>query len=336
MLTSFCIRYIVTLYMKTYLKKLITISALVTFLIVNISSSKAQNYGDYNDTTSINSCINLSFNLKFRSKDLNTNGEVSDLQSFLQDKGYLSSDPTGFFGRLTENAVQSYQSGKGFAATGFVGQYTREQIKSDSCRGGLPGPIACTMEMRYCLNGQPMQRDFTTCRWKEELCSNQSNLQDYNINLSIYSSNLNKYLTKNNSGYFDATDVDGNTSFQISTSNNQSNNIMCSTQSKTNDGYYSNISSSMNFSQNYDRNGTGLDYYKVSCGDGINSKRVEQEFIVETRYPTQNNINYCPIGQSINYMYRNGCVCPLGTNEVNTSGSGYTGWFTFQCNYIYR
>lgn len=299
------VRCIVNVHMKNYIKKLISSIILpVLFIVVTINNSEAQSYGDYDNSTNINSCINLNFNLKFRSKDTNTNGEVSDLQSFLQDKGYLNSEPTGFFGRLTESAVKSYQSSKGLASTGFVGQYTREQIRNDTCRGVTPGPIACTMEMRYCSNGQPMQRDLNTCRWKEELCGGQSNLQDYNISLSIYSSNLNKYLTKNNFGYFDATDVDGNTNFQISTSNNQFNNIMCSTQSKTNSGYYSNISSSMNFSQNYNKNGIGLDYYKISCGDGVNTKRVEQEFIVETKSPTQNNIN-CFDGY---YIYRPECV----------------------------
>lgn len=323
--------------MKNYIKKLMTTFAIVSaFLIININNSTAQNYGDYNNPVNTSSCVNLSYNLSYRSKDVNTNGEVSDLQSFLQDKGYLSSDPTGFFGRLTESAVKSYQSLKGLANTGYVGQYTRAKISEDSCRGSVPGPIACTMEMRYCSNGQLMQRDLNTCRWKEEFCAGQSNLQDYNISLSIYSSNLNKYLTKNNYGYFDATNVDGNTNFQISTSNNQSNNIFCTTQSKTNNGYYTNIFSSLNFSQSYDRNGVGLDYYKVSCGDGVNTKRVEQEFIVETKSSYQNNINYCPIGQSIDYNYRNGCVCPPGTSEINNSIYGYSGMFTFECSYGYR
>ena len=77
------------------------------------------------------------------SRDSKTNGQVSDLQGFLQDAGYLYSDPTGYFGLLTRKAVESFQSANGITPNGLVGPYTRAKIKEVSCNGmtvPLPTP----------------------------------------------------------------------------------------------------------------------------------------------------------------------------------------------------
>ena len=93
------------------------------------------NTGDYDsdNNSSSNTCFNLNRNMKYLSKDANTGGEVSDLQAFLQDKGYLSQDPSGYFGKVTLEAVKRYQAFEGLDQTGYVGIMTRAKIKIRSC-----------------------------------------------------------------------------------------------------------------------------------------------------------------------------------------------------------
>lgn len=79
-------------------------------------------------------CVALTYDLSHRSKDVSTNGEVSTLQDFLQSGGYLNSEPTGYFGLLTVNAVKKFQTASGVRPTGYVGGLTRAKIKSVSCQ----------------------------------------------------------------------------------------------------------------------------------------------------------------------------------------------------------
>lgn len=116
------------------MKKIISNFFIFGFILLNINSSFAQNMGDYETPSVTDNCINLTVNLKLKSKDSKTNGEVSDLQSFLQDRNLLNVEPNGYFGQATLNAVKSYQSSKGLAATGYVGQLTRSKISQDTCR----------------------------------------------------------------------------------------------------------------------------------------------------------------------------------------------------------
>ena len=96
--------------------------------------------GPYNeedvDSDPSSTCVSLSYNMRYRSKDSSTNGEVSDLQDFLQAKGYLNSEPTGYFGLLTKKAVQSFQKANNIFDDGYVNSFTRTTIKSISCGGG--------------------------------------------------------------------------------------------------------------------------------------------------------------------------------------------------------
>jgi len=80
------------------------------------------------------SCLNLVNNLRYRSRDIYTNGEVSDLQDFLQSRRYLKSEPTGYFGLLTLQAVKDFQRDSSITPiAGFVGSVTRAKIKSLTC-----------------------------------------------------------------------------------------------------------------------------------------------------------------------------------------------------------
>jgi len=66
-------------------------------------------------------------NLKYAMKGQ----EVTELQEFLLDKGFLNTTPSGFFGLLTLKAVKAYQASEGLPSTGFVGAMTRQKINTE-------------------------------------------------------------------------------------------------------------------------------------------------------------------------------------------------------------
>lgn len=78
-------------------------------------------------------CLDLKNNLRYRSLDMNTKGEVSALQDFLNTKGFLTAEPTGFFSSATLKAVQNFQSKNEITPNGFVGRYTRAKIRALTC-----------------------------------------------------------------------------------------------------------------------------------------------------------------------------------------------------------
>ncbi|MBI5138943.1 MAG: peptidoglycan-binding protein [Candidatus Vogelbacteria bacterium] len=86
---------------------------------------------DASDTASV--CTALNFNLKYRSRDSQTNGEVTLLQQFLNDRGYLNQDPTGYFGMVTVAAVKQFQLVSSISPTGNIGPLSRAKIRQLSC-----------------------------------------------------------------------------------------------------------------------------------------------------------------------------------------------------------
>ncbi len=88
------------------------------------------------DTVSIeqtSSCTALTSDMRLGSRDARTNGQVTDLQAYLQENNYLSSDPTGYFGSMTQRAVQAFQRRNNITPNGLVGPLTRAKIKTISC-----------------------------------------------------------------------------------------------------------------------------------------------------------------------------------------------------------
>lgn len=59
---------------------------------------------------------------------------VKGLQSFLIEKGYLKSNATGYFGKLTRSAVMSLQKENGLEQTGEVNASTRASVKNLKCK----------------------------------------------------------------------------------------------------------------------------------------------------------------------------------------------------------
>lgn len=88
-------------------------------------------------------CLTLKYDLYLGSVDIRTNSEVSALQNFLSPK-YLNSDPTGYFGKLTLKAVQTFQAANGVRATGYVGPVTRAKLKALTCGGKIIDPGTTT------------------------------------------------------------------------------------------------------------------------------------------------------------------------------------------------
>ena len=85
-----------------------------------------------------NTCVDLKYNLSYRSRDARTSGEVSQLQGFLIANGYLSSEPTGYFGAATLSAVKKFQvfatlSSAGGPGFGSIGPKSRAKIKGMTC-----------------------------------------------------------------------------------------------------------------------------------------------------------------------------------------------------------
>ncbi|GEM_PF-3038121 len=79
------------------------------------------------------SCTELEHTLRLGSRDRNTDGEVSELQTFLRAEGYLKSQPTGYFGFSTLRALWKFQSAEGLRTTGIVNADTQAKIEALSC-----------------------------------------------------------------------------------------------------------------------------------------------------------------------------------------------------------
>ncbi len=75
------------------------------------------------------SCTTLTKNLS-RGR---TDSQVSELQQFLFDKGYLTTTPNGYFGTLTTVAVKKFQADNKLTQTGRVGPLTRSMVSTLSC-----------------------------------------------------------------------------------------------------------------------------------------------------------------------------------------------------------
>jgi peptidoglycan hydrolase-like protein with peptidoglycan-binding domain len=90
----------------------------------------AEVLADIDPQGQMTACPSIQNNLRYQSRDNLTNGEVSLFQDFLQSQGYLSSEPTGYFGLLTLQAAKKFQSANGISPTGYIGSITRAKIAS--------------------------------------------------------------------------------------------------------------------------------------------------------------------------------------------------------------
>ncbi len=105
---------------------------------------------DNEDTTVVDeSCTDLTYYMSIsltrspsataytrsQSTDAITDGQVTELQTFLKDQGFMdqSVTTTGRYGSMTTRAVKVFQARYGFSQTGATGPMTRAKIKALTC-----------------------------------------------------------------------------------------------------------------------------------------------------------------------------------------------------------
>ena len=120
---------------QNHLMKKVLFGVLALFLTTVFSVSLAQSVQSTSSNSGTSSCTILTTNLRYGSNDSSTKGSVTLLQKFLVASNYLTTQPTGFFGTLTRQAVTAFQKAEGINASpvGFVGSVTRAKIQTISC-----------------------------------------------------------------------------------------------------------------------------------------------------------------------------------------------------------
>ena len=91
--------------------------------------------GPYNslDPKDYQYCVFLTKDLALKSTDKDSNNEVTALQNYLTDRGFLESNATGYFGRWTEVAVLRFQNKNQLLLSGIADEETRNLIKELTC-----------------------------------------------------------------------------------------------------------------------------------------------------------------------------------------------------------
>ena len=79
-------------------------------------------------------CVSLSYDLSYGIKDTQTKGDVSALQAYLTDRGFLETGATGFYGRSTELAVKRFEYRNEIEVNGVVRQDFRDILKELTCQ----------------------------------------------------------------------------------------------------------------------------------------------------------------------------------------------------------
>lgn len=79
-------------------------------------------------------CVSLTKDLSYGNKDVNTKGEVSILQAYLTDRGFLETGATGFFGRSTQMAVKRFEYRNQIEVNGVVRRDFRDLLKELTCQ----------------------------------------------------------------------------------------------------------------------------------------------------------------------------------------------------------
>lgn len=108
-------------------------TSLITTLLAQIKALQTQLTQLQGAPVAGSSCTNFTYNLYSDLTDATTNGEVSKLQKFLAKNASYTGPVTGYFGPMTEAAVQRWQSARGIISSGtaestgfgYVGPKTR-------------------------------------------------------------------------------------------------------------------------------------------------------------------------------------------------------------------
>ncbi len=242
-------------------------------------------------------CTNLSYNMTVGSRDYNTEGEVTKLQIFLVNAGFLNHSVTGYFGVLTRSAVANYQAANGIVPTaGYVGPVTRAAINKDTCSGYVPSDPSnnpsyyCTVNGISYLNENDYKNNcvsvtyYYICTINGQTYSSQA---EYNAYCKTGGPNVSVYVCPiNNVVYYDLATYNANCKPQTST-------YYCSINGQT---YYN-----INDYNNYCKNTGSL----PSC-----------------------NLNTI-------YSSTNSCACPSGYTFMNVSNGYKCDNSNYACTMIY-
>ncbi|KKU52080.1 MAG: Ricin B lectin, partial [Parcubacteria group bacterium GW2011_GWA2_47_10] len=117
--------------------------------------------------------VNFASNLYFGMNSL----DVVLLQQTLQQLGYFSAatQPTGYFGTITANAVRLFQTAYNISATGYVGTLTRAALADPSLVTSGTTQV-CTQDVKQCSDGSYVSRMSPTCEFAT--CSGSGNISD--------------------------------------------------------------------------------------------------------------------------------------------------------------
>lgn len=125
---------------KTTSSSKILLILIVFILSLNIGTTSAQVMVP---TISSAGCVTLaSNNLRFGSYDSTTSGEVTILQNYLNKKGYLKVNATGYYGNQTVSAVKAFQVANKLSPVGIAGPQTKAKIKSEPCSSASTGDVS--------------------------------------------------------------------------------------------------------------------------------------------------------------------------------------------------
>lgn len=101
-----------------------------------LAGSATSVFAGYFNTTPIISCdTQITHTLQIGSE----NNDVYVLQNMLSHAGYLYATPNGYFGQGTKTAVKRFQVANGIAATGIVGESTRNAVNERLCDTDVRG-----------------------------------------------------------------------------------------------------------------------------------------------------------------------------------------------------
>jgi peptidoglycan hydrolase-like protein with peptidoglycan-binding domain len=89
-------------------------------------------------------CVDLPRDLSYTIQDSGDRHDVLLLQTFLQSRGFLKNNPTGYYGAQTRLAVRNFQIAVNLPGVGSIGPLTRAAIKNISCNSA-PMPVTTTV-----------------------------------------------------------------------------------------------------------------------------------------------------------------------------------------------
>lgn len=78
-------------------------------------------------------CVTLTHDLAYGTTDSTSGREVSALQLYLTDRGFVDTGATGFYGRITELGVRKFQYRNQIEVTGVVTSEMRDILKELTC-----------------------------------------------------------------------------------------------------------------------------------------------------------------------------------------------------------